>query len=1047
MMLLLARNLRHALSKKLWLFLAIALATALITGALILGSSVRQSQRDAAESRLGRVDSAIIPQNQWFGASLAQRVAADSEALIHVKAFAFTADSTPIELNLYGVDESFFPFVYGRVLPQQAMANRAARQALGIGSGAGEVQLRIPLGSSFSEQISWSLDEPAIEGMRVQLGALPEEAEDMLEFNPLSDQAGQAQIFLPKKLLEEKLKRVGQSNILLLKNPPPSPSKPSKSSKPLYTAPIALEDYGLSWKKLKSGEYELGSQQSFIPEALGSLARDLPTCKRAMLSYFVNSINAHGKSTPYSFITGEGTDLRQNECRITQWLADDLNLRVGDRLRISYYDIQSQGEWQTREQVLSVVGIVPTEDRRELVPAFPGFAESESCTDWDSSLPIDTATIREKDEAYWRQYQSSPKIFVSLPTAQRLFGSPHGQWSALRFDSDARGALEAQLAKHTSLFAPIPLKEQSQQGVAQGMDFSGLFLGLSFFVIIAALILLYLITVLHMDTRKQELAILRSMGYSSRQLFLLLGSEFTLYTLLGGLLGLVLAADYVWLILTLLNSAWQSITGSLHIELHLALGDFALGFGISTLICLLSMARALHKSLRASLQQELEQDYSRVSWTRRDRLWLGILLGLFAAGTVAAYLSAPAEQMMYFFTSSFILLFLSFKLVKYLIQRGSRSELRGLVTLAAKNNARFLPRAMSILSILGLGVFLCGLTILNYRTLGDDPTKSSGTGGYYGIFTTVAPIKYDLNTPAGREQYQLENLPEKLRFCQLRLVEGSSAGCLNLNRVLRPQLLGVPARSLEGRFSFTQDEASWDLLEQDLGDNIIPVIADAEVIQWSLGLSLGDELPYLASDGKEYRLRFVAALTKSLFQGYVLVSEANIQRMYPHLGGSRLLLVDFDSQPYAKQISERLDRQGVFFTRAADRLNLFNAVQNTYLMIFFCLGSIALALGCVGFVLLIKQHLSLRRHEFFLLRSAGYSTGQLTRLIILENTQLLLLGMGTSLLALLSAAAPLIAQGMVQPPYLMVLGCFAGITLLGLIGIIAIAYLGARDRQ
>ncbi len=1033
MIILLARNLYHELGKKLWLFLSIALATALITGALILGSSVRQSQRDAAERRLGRVESAIILQNQWFGADLPEKVNADSEALIHVKAFAYTADSAPIELNLYGVDESFFPFVYGLDLPQQAMANRAARQAL----GSGEVQIRIPLSSSFSEQISWSLDETPITGMRVQLRELPEGAETMLDFNPLSDQAEQAQLFLPKKVLEKQLKREGESNILLLKNAAPEQT--------LFNAPIELEDYGLSWTALEDGGYELGSQQSFIPEALGRLAQELPSCKLELMSYFVNSIEAHGKSTPYSFITGEGDDMGSDECRITQWLADDLNLAVGDSLRIRYYDIQSQGEWQTRERDLRVVGIVPTEDRRELVPDFPGFAESESCTDWKSSLPIDATTIREKDEVYWKQYKSSPKIFVSLATAQQLFGSPHGQWTALRFDTDARDELESVLARGTTLFSPIQLREQSQQGIAQAMDFAGLFLALSFFVVIAALILLYLITVLHVDSRRQELSILRSMGYSPRQLRLLLGSEFTLYTLLGTLLGLLLSIAYVWLILTLLNSSWQSITGALFIELHLVPRDFALGFGISALICLLSMLRVMHKSLKASLHQELEEDYSLAAWTRGDSRWTLILSILFVVGTVVSYLSPPAQQMMLFFTSSFIMLFLSFKLVKYMMIRNSGGELSSLVTLAAKNNRRFLSRSMSILSVLGLGVFLCGLTILNYRTLGDDPSRESGTGGYYGMISTIAPIKHDLNTTAGREQYQLDKLPSSLRFCQLRLVEGSSAGCLNLNRVFRPELLGVPQQGLEGRFSFTDEEAHWDLLEEDLGDNVIPVIADAEVIQWSLGKSVGEELTYLAGDGKEYRLRFVAALNKSIFQGYVLVSDKNLQRMYPHLGGSRLLLVDFDAKPYIKQISERLDRQGVSFRLASDRLNLFNSVQNTYLMIFFSLGCIALSLGCVGFVLLIKQHLSLRQHEFFLLRVMGYSTRQLAQLIIMENTQLLLFGMGASLLSLSSAAIPLIIRGMVQPPYLLVLGSFACITLFGLLLTVFMAFRDARS--
>ena len=63
-------------------------------------------------------------------------------------------------------------------------------------------------------------------------------------------------------------------------------------------------------------------------------------------------------------------------------------------------------------------------------------------------------------------------------------------------------------------------------------------------------------------------------------------------------------------------------------------------------------------------------------------------------------------------------------------------------------------------------------------------------------------------------------------------------------------------------------------------DGAIPAIADANSITYVLHRALGEDIviPY---GGGELRLRLVAALRDSIFQGELLMSEANFRRLFP----------------------------------------------------------------------------------------------------------------------------------------------------------------------
>ena len=69
--LLVVRSLRFYWRTNVAVLLAVVVATGVLTGALVMGDSVQYTLRRTVEVRLGRTEFAVIPQNRYFRAALA----------------------------------------------------------------------------------------------------------------------------------------------------------------------------------------------------------------------------------------------------------------------------------------------------------------------------------------------------------------------------------------------------------------------------------------------------------------------------------------------------------------------------------------------------------------------------------------------------------------------------------------------------------------------------------------------------------------------------------------------------------------------------------------------------------------------------------------------------------------------------------------------------------------------------------------------------------------------------------------------------------------
>jgi ABC-type antimicrobial peptide transport system permease subunit len=294
-----------------------------------------------------------------------------------------------------------------------------------------------------------------------------------------------------------------------------------------------------------------------------------------------------------------------------------------------------------------------------------------------------------------------------------------------------------------------------------------------------------------------------------------------------------------------------------------------------------------------------------------------------------------------------------------------------------------------------------------------------------------------------------------VQIVQLRVHDGDDASCLNLNRAQMPQLLGLQPEQLQKRGSFTftktiktqdtrpktQDkrpESGWDLLDENLGNNVVPAIGDYATVYWALGKSVGDELDYIDEKGRGFRLRLVGMLKNSILQGSLLISEDEFIKRFPSEDGYRVLLIDAPqdrTEAVAGELSARLRDFGLALTPTTQRLAEFNAVENTYLSIFQLLGGLGLILGSVGLGLVVLRNVLERRGELAMLQAVGFDKAALKRMVFYEHGILMAGGLACGIFAALVAVSPALKSPGGQVPYFSLVLTIACIGISGVVWI------------
>ena len=1050
---LILRSLTFYWRTHLGVLLGAVLTAGLLVGALVVGDSVRFSLKQMAVARLGKTELALTAPERFFRTALADAVAGNLKATVapvllwRGTVSAPDKDQRANEVQVLGVEDRFWQIgaagnpLAGAAEDEVALNTRLASR---LGVQAGDrivIRMEQPSFVSRDAPLSGKADVSVV--LRAKVRAVAGDRE-FGRFGLAANQVPPLTVYVPLPVLQAKMKRVGQANTLLVAG-----NADAVAANAAVKRHWTLADAGLEFKELPAGQgTELRTDGVFLSPAVVASARTLATNSVTVLAYFVNELRFGEKMVPYSFVTAVGSELPDNEITINSWLAEDLGVQVGEELTLKYFVVGERRELREDTAKFRVRAVTPLVNDASWMPAYPGLVDAQNCRDWEPGIPIDNSKIRPKDEAYWKEYKGTPKAFVNLAVGQKLWNNRFGNVTAIRFagvEPVAAGRPLPQELLPQQLLAKldpaalglffVPVRAQALAASGQAMDFGELFIGFSFFLIIAALLLMALLFVFNLEQRNTEVGLLRAIGFSPSLVRRVLLTEGLLLAVVGTGLGVLAGTVYTKLTLRGLSTIWSGAIGAAELVYHAETATLVLGAVSSLVVALVAMwlvvrgqgrqapsallagAAGVAAALRAAGSSVTKNDrrFTEAPLHRRG-LWTGIAFFLIALGSLAAALGKgqTPEAAEYFFMAGMSLLIAGIGFSQRLLVGMTRTHklARSMGAVGLRNASRRRGRSLATISVLASGVFL----VVAVNAFRRDPqqgawTRASGTGGFALWSQSALPVYEDLNAKAGRESYNLPaDAMRDVSIVPLRMRDGDDASCLNLNRAQTPRIWGVVPGELAQRQAFTfASGPGWAALDQHEADGAIPAIGDQQTVTWALGKKLGDVLTLTDDFGRECRLRIVAVTANSILQGGLLISEQNFVQRFPSSSGYRCFLVDAPRERLEaarEALARGLEDKGLELVPAWKRLAEFLAVENTYLAIFQVLGGLGLLLGSFGLALVVLRNVLERRGELALLRAVGFGKPALHQLVLSEHWLLILLGLVCGVVAAVLAVLP-----------------------------------------
>lgn len=1119
--------------------LGVIVGTAVIGGALIVGDSVRGSLQQMTLDRLGGIDFVLQSHRFFTDdlVDRAQQDP-EFTSLVDAVAPALVMDGGLVRqsaegkvteraggVRIYAVDERFSALteLSQEALPQDDQLVLSQRVANALRASVGDtltLWVELPTNIPRDTLLGGSEEQTTQEISLTVSHILPETSGvARLDLSPSQQLPKTAFVSLKRLQQELRLERVRRSREFPQGKPARINTVFCRSKNPVEAKLVAAEEAAkkvtrslrnaLSLNDLnlrvvtnsEAGYCAVESEQMVLEEAVAAAARSMASKHNwpssSAMVYLANELtNSQNEKafSMYSIVAGvdpeeihrgpfgplcpdcsQPTELADNEIVINEWLAADLEVRTGDRLKLKYHLVGSHGELPEEELEFEVVRIVSLETSvaaRDggLTPEVKGITDAESLTDWKQPFPMKINRVTERDETYWDDHRALPKAFVALKTAQRLWKSRYGDVTSVRVarPDGAKISLES-FAEETAMqllaevrpliagFDVLPVKWVGLKAASGTTDFTGLFVGFSFFVIAAAMVLIGLLFRLGVERRVSQVGLLQAVGFTPKNVRRLVLSEGLIVASIGGVVGSLAAVGYAELMIFALKSPdwWGGAIGTQFLFVTLSwvslLSAFVIGFVVAWMALFVAL-RGLDKSSPRALLAGIvpsENDANVTPGARQQKIAIGcfavsvplLVLGLVGVIPNSEAFSGLSWSVVCFFVVGIALLVGSMQQLSASLARQSGLATRGrgwpaIARLAMRNAGRNRSRSVASTALIASATFLIVAVATGRRDPArEQPDRNSGNGGFLLVAESATPIIPDLNTEAGRTRVGLTNnlSPESKSLINatevfaFRMKPGENASCLNIYQTRLPTVLGVPNSLVErGGFRFIDQRKAdyWKLLNTPREDGRIPVIGDMNTLMFSLHVGPGATIPVTNAKAPGSEFVVVGMLDSSIFQGVLLISDAHFQRLYPEQVGYRYFLMGAGSgdaggapnvptgpsDPRTAELQSLVESQLTAYAfdaeKVADRIATFLIVQNTYLSTFQTLGGLGLLLGTIGLGAVMLRNVIERRAELAVLSAVGFRRNLIAGLILSENAFLLIVGLVSGTMCALLAMLP-----------------------------------------
>ena len=1068
------KNLKHFWQIHLTVALCTAVATGVLTGALLVGDSVRGSLKALTLERLGTMQHALTAE-RFFAPALLPRQDVVPAILLNGTVFAPERHTRVSKVNVLGVNDAFFQFWEGDAVlnltepvgpvgtaRETSLRTLGARGHIAINEALHR-ELNVQVGDALLVNFPQAVDihpeflfgqrdaSETIQSLRLTVSEIIP-TQNAGRFSLWPHQSLPLNAFISLPFLQKALGQEGKVNALFTAEP--MPISPSELA-------FTLDALGLKIREHET-HFELQSEQYLIKPSLSDIALSVATENGTpvlpTLSYLANTITANDKTIPYSTIVALpidedafGVTLADDEIILNTWAADELDVALGHGVDITYYRIGADEEYITETAHFHLKAITPMQGLaadQGIIPEFPGIHDTADISEWDSPFPIDYSRIRAQDEAYWDEYRATPKAFITLATGKRLWKNRFGDITSLRIavgtpsesqlpvgetswsrlppvgepsrsrKTPARTQFETALLERIQPeqvgFQFLSLRADGLQAAAGTTDFGMLFSGLSILIIFSVAYLIDMLFRIGVEQRSREAGLLRAVGYPLAKIRLRFLSEAGILAGVGTLIGCVFALGYAQLMLFGLKNWWLPAIGTPFVELHVRGASLLIGVLITLGVVLFSIQSTifrLGKSPPASLLAGAS-DFAEAGPQRKTAAMIAkekkvkpivyisafclvilIIMSVFLLWD--DWLDNPIFKLLISVMSTLSVGLLAFerwltsqKVPKHLTRR----------RFAFKNAARHPVQSNGCVVMVSLACCIVVAVGVNRQ---EAPPQTT----YAFVAEAVLPLHHSLNTEDGRFELGFSDKDSQLlsqsEVVPFRMLPGEDVSCLNLYQPQKPQILGISDALL--------DEEPWRKIRWHK-DEVI-ALADENSVRWVLHLGPDDNLVVKDEFGNPLSLH-LHTMQNSLFQSQLIISESNFMKFFPSQSGYRYFLIKTPPElreATAQVLEKTLGDYGFDVTSASARLASYRNVANTYISTFQSLGGLGVILGTFGLALVLFRNALERRGELATLRAFGFRRALLSRMLFLESTFLLAVGMLIGIAA--GLVAPLAERG------------------------------------
>jgi ABC-type antimicrobial peptide transport system permease subunit len=793
--------------------LGVAVGAAVLTGALLVGDSLRGSLKEKAEGQLAGVTAA------WVGPRLIREDAEwPANPVLILQATIETVPDSGLpkrldRITLFGKSVDSHPLTWqrGGMVQGKPFASVSPRVAAKLGVVSGD-RVRIGI-EKFSAVPRGSLlgrrgAEDTTQSLTFYVDVLSPDTPGK-DFALVPGPQLPLNVFVPLEYLQEKLGIPGKCNAVLSA----APDVPAANA--AFAKTLDLADWGVRVVvPPKRAAYVSVESESLVLDGPTVAAVERACTKLGLRSertfvYLANEIASGKNAIPYSIVCATNvaapaplgpllppdvTSLADDEIVLADWSESPLKgAKPGDKITVRYFKPELEGGEEEATATFTLKGFVPFEDKDQpanprpeprapmpagdpdLTPPFPGITDKLKIGDWNPPFRFNIKAVKPRDEKFWDNYRTTPKAYITTAAGEKLFGSRFGTVTSLRvapatgetpekMSERLKATIRAELDPAASGFVLEDTRARLAAASRGGTDFGGLFLGFSLFLIAAALLLVGLLFRLNVERRASQVGLFLAAGYRPGTVQLMLVREGILISGLGTLLGIALSIGVAKVMLTILVNLWPDPESISFLRVHIDWRWLFIGFDGSFVLSLITIWLVVRKMCRVPVPALLKGETTilkiGIAKSPGRFAWLGpvfvALLGV-ALLFVGPAQSNPDIRAMTFFSGGGLLLVTGLWAVRRILKRlaTTNKPAQSILGLAMRNAGRNPGRSLLTVGLLAAAAFLL-VAVESFRRSPDKDfeAKTGGSGGFSMLGESAVPTFQAPDSPAGRDDLE-----------------------------------------------------------------------------------------------------------------------------------------------------------------------------------------------------------------------------------------------------------------------------------------------------